>query len=514
MNETRLGDAQTLRVMRCEASLHLRGANSGEPLVFSEAEPQVRRLNGRMEVAIRGNAELRIPSWVPVEILDCGSDVRAENYTGPLVLGRIRGSLSLKRGGSVLIRGEIDGDLRIEHAGTIEGEQVDGSMRIDVAEAVSFRRVVGNAECRAIKHDVRFEDVLGRLRVLGARGKVRVEGAAGELEIEGAAAVEAAAVAGNLKAVDVSGAVRIDRVGGRLVADGVQGRLTAQFVGGHARLRRIAGEVELPEVAGAVQLMGPLPAEGRWNVRSRGAITVEVPARGSIGVNACAPRGRVRLSGVSEQLFRREAGGRVKGNIGSGGLKLSLLTTESDIRFVSADVERSAAARGAQRKSGLGGRLKRPVEALAKDLREDVFGLVGEVARAAERVASEGGKLGGTVAHEVGRGLGEVVRELERTLAERRGKAPREVSDKVRALGRRVSALVERVTDQAHRRLGRTPSGESSPPDASTMDERRDETLVKILRAVRDGKLRPEQADRLISAWAELRRATGDKQGR
>jgi hypothetical protein len=34
--------------------------------------------------------------------------------------------------------------------------------------------------------------------------------------------------------------------------------------------------------------------------------------------------------------------------------------------------------------------------------------------------------------------------------------------------------------------------------------------MMKILNAVREGTLKPEEADRLIAAWAELHRPTGD----
>ena len=34
--------------------------------------------------------------------------------------------------------------------------------------------------------------------------------------------------------------------------------------------------------------------------------------------------------------------------------------------------------------------------------------------------------------------------------------------------------------------------------------------MMKILNAVREGSLKPEEADRLIAAWAELHRGSSD----
>jgi hypothetical protein len=48
------------------------------------------------------------------------------------------------------------------------------------------------------------------------------------------------------------------------------------------------------------------------------------------------------------------------------------------------------------------------------------------------------------------------------------------------------------------------------PGDEGLAEGTRDAAMMKILNAVREGSLKPEEADRLIAAWAELHRGSGD----
>lgn len=527
MDETTLSGIEALRVMRSQGNLRARGVASGPVTIRSEAEPQVRKLDDRAEVLITGDAEIEIPPGVSAEILDCGGNLEIEDYEGPLSLGRVRGNFRGRRLGSVAIRGEVDGEVRIENARAIDGEQVNGNVRVETARAVRFGRIAGNAEFYDIAGEVLCEDVLGRLRV-GKSGKVSAVRVAGKLEVAEIAALDSGSVGGKAKAVEVSGDVKLGKVAGRLSADEIGGNLAAEFVGGHAGLRAIRGAVDLSDVGGAVDLLGPLPSEGIWNVRSRGRISVEIASDASIAVNASARRGRVRSYGVPGDHFAR-SGDRVEGTLGAGGLRLNLEASGADIILFGED-ERSrdydCRRRSQGREFRFGRRFSVPFEAFADDLREDIPEFVSEIVGAAGRIVSESGKFTGGIAQEVTRSVGDAMREVERAIGELERKVPHEVSDKLARAGRKISDIVERAMEDARERRrtarehaaetdrgGAAPTGPSPREEepAAPGDGTRDETLLKILKAVREGTLRPEEADDLISAWVELRRATRDK---
>jgi hypothetical protein len=171
----------------------------------------------------------------------------------------------------------------------------------------------------------------------------------------------------------------------------------------------------------------------------------------------------------------------------------------------------------------MGRRFAAPFENFADDLREEIPEFVGEILGAAGRIVSESGKFTGTIAHDVTRSVGDALREVERTIADLDDKVPHEVSDKLTRLGRKISEAVERAVDEARerrrdRRRNRNEGAEEPRASSAASEEpavpggegTRDAAMMKILNAVREGSLKPEEADRLIAAWAELQRASGD----
>lgn len=526
MDEITLSEVEAIRVMRSQGNLRARGVQSGPIAIRCDVAPQVRKLDGRAEIMIASNAEFDLPPGVSLEVLDCGGNLEVEHYEGPLSLGRVRGNFRGRHLGSIAIRGEVDGEVKIEDARAIDGEQVNGNVRVETARAVRFGRVAGNAELHDIAGEVVCEDVLGHLRV-GKSGKVTAARVAGKLQVEQAAALDSLSVGGKAKIIEVAGDVKLGKVAGRLSADDIGGNLACEFAGGHAGLRAVRGAVDLMDVAGAVDLLGPLPFEGVWNVRSRGRISVEIAADASLSVSASARRGRVRAYGVPGDSFIR-SGERVEATLGAGGLRMNLEASDADIILFGEDEgarDYDCRRRSHGREFRFGRRFSAPFEAFADDLREDIPEFVSEIVGAAGRIVSESGKFTGGIAQEVTRSVGDAMREVERAIGELERKVPREVSDKLARAGRKIGDIVERAMEDAReRRRGRERSYESEgaasaqPAAASGEPETsgagagdRDETLLKILKAVREGTLRPEEADDLISAWVELRRTTRDK---
>jgi hypothetical protein len=316
----------------------------------------------------------------------------------------------------------------------------------------------------------------------------------------------------------------LGKVGGRLSCDDIAGSVSAEQVGGHVGLRSVRGAVGLPRIGGAVDLLGPLPSAGTWKIVSRGRISVEISADTSAKFTASARYGRVRLYGVPESGFTRSGRDHVEGTLGAGGLDISLEATDADI-ILFADDAQSRDYDGRRRSSEFrfGRRFSAPFENFAEDLREDIPEFVGEILGAAGRIVAGSGKFTGTIAHDVTRTVGDALREVERALADLDDKVPHEVSDKLTRLGRKITDAVERAVEEAReRRRDRTRTREEASNESrasnSTSEEppvpgaegTRDAAMMKILNAVREGSLKPEEADRLIAAWAELHRASGE----
>lgn len=518
MDNIRLSEVEAIRIMRVGGNLRVRGITSGDTTIDSDTEPQLRRIDNRCEVLIAGNATVEVASGVALEILECAGNLDVEDIAVPLSLGRVRGNLRTRRLGAIAIRGEVGGNMTIEDAQALEGEQVNGNLRVEGARSIKVRNVAGNADCGTIEGEVSFADVRGRLRVSVA-GPVKASRVAGKLEVQGVASLNAESAGSKLKAVEVAGDVVIGKVGGRLSCDDIAGKVFAEQVGGHVGLRGVRGAVDLPRIGGAVDLLGPLPREGSWKITSRGRISVEIGPDTSAKFTASTRYGRVRLYGVPESSFTRTSRDHVEGTLGAGGLDISLEATDADI-ILFADGDAQARDYDGRRRSSefrFGRRFAAPFENFADELREDIPEFVGEILGAAGRIVSESGKFTGTIAHDVTRTVGDALREVERALSDLDDKVPHDVSEKLSRLGRKISETVERAVDEARERRrersrNRDDAPESNPSSAASSDVppvpgaegTRDAAMMKILNAVREGTLKPEEADRLIAAWAEL----------
>jgi len=528
MDNIRLSDVEAIRIMRVGGNLRVRGITSGNTSLQCDTEPQIRRVENRCEVLIAGNATIEVTSGVALEILECAGNLDVEDIAAPLSLGRVRGNLRARRLGSIAIHGEVGGNMTLEDAQALEGEQVNGNLRVEGACSIKVRNVAGNADCGTIEGEVSFADVRGRLRVSVA-GPVKANRVAGKLEVQGVASLHAESVGSKLKAIEVAGDVAIGKVGGRLSCDDIAGSVSAEQVGGHASLRRVRGAIGLPRIDGAVDLLGPLPSAGTWKITSRGRISVEIAPDTSAKFTASARYGRVRLYGVPESSFTRASRDHVEGTLGAGGLDIRLEATDADI-ILFADGDAQARDYDGRRRSSeyrFGRRFSAPFENFADDLREEIPEFVGEILGAAGRIVSESGKFTGTIAHDVTRSVGDALREVERALSDLDDKVPQDVSEKLSRLGRKISDTVERAVDEAReRRRERSHNRHDAAPESNTSsaasseeppvpgaEGTRDAAMMKILNAVREGTLKPEEADRLIAAWAELHGRSADTHG-
>jgi hypothetical protein len=563
-----LEGVESIRVIRATGNLKVTGADANHSAVEidSGVAPQVMRDAGVAEVTLRDNAVIAVPAGVTVEVEDLAGNLEVSDLATPFVIRRVRGNLNARRVGAISIREPVGGNVSINQAGSVDGLKA-GALTVESAGAITFGRVAGELDCRNIEGEVAIEKIGGGARIVGLRAPFIARIVGGHLEVEDAAQVEAGAVGGRVRASNLSGAIRIGTIGGKLAADGVAGEIAVGFVGGHARIARVQGSVSLEDVGGAVDLAGPFAADKTWSVRSRGRVNVEVDANASIELDASSGWGRIRTYGVEAGGLKWLGRNHVHGPLGpdpaSGArTKIAVETRGADVIVASADArERDFSGRGYRSRTG--GAFSAPFEDFADDLGGEIPAFVRSVLDAAGQFVAESGGLSSSLVREVTRdvkrSVSEGLREVERAISEIEEAVPGDVGDRLAKLGKEIGDLVgqavrggsrearhemrERVRQAAremrdkireaardvrtHSReqgaagttqstsQSNTQSDAEKPTDDSpsarlrpgaTEKLSRDDAILEILAAVKDGRLEPDEADDLINAWMEVSR--------
>ena len=563
-----LEGVESIRILRAAGNLKITGVGPERSAVEidSNTAPQLTRDAGVAEVTLRDNATIAVPAGVTVEVEDLAGNLEVSDLATPFVVKRVRGNLHARRLGAISIRDTVSGNISIKEAGSVEGLKVRGALSVESARAITFSLVAGEFDCRAIDGEVAIEKIAGGARLLGLRAPFIARIVGGHLEVEDAAHIEAGVVGGKVRAANLSGGVRIGKIGGKLAADSVAGEVAVGFVGGSARIGRVGGALKLEDVGGAVYLAGPFPADKTWSVRSRGRVNVEVDASASLELDASAGWGRIRTYGVDAAGLKWLGRNHVHGPIGpdpaSGArLNLAVETRGADVIVASADArERDFSGRGYR--SRMSGEFSAPFEDLAGELGGEIPAFVRIVLDAAGQFVAESGGMSGTivrgVTRDVKRSVSEGLREVERAIAEIEESVPGDVGDRLSKLGKEIGGLVadavrggsrearhemrERVR-QAAREMrdkireaarnvrnrshdqagGTTQSNTQSTTQSSAEKPRfdsqssrftpgateklsRDDAILEILAAVKDGRLEPDEADDLINAWMEVSR--------
>jgi len=567
---TTLEGVESIRILRAAGNMKISGANRSAVEIDTNTAPELARDAGVAEMTLRGNATIAVPAGVTVEVEDLAGDLNVSDLATPFAVKRVRGNLHARRIGAISIRDTVSGNVSIKEAGSVEGLKVRGALSVESAHAIAFSLVAGEFDCRAIDGEVAIEKIAGGARLLGLHGPFIARIVGGHLEIEDGAHVEAGVVGGKVRASNLSGAIRIGKIGGKLAADSIAGEIAVGFVGGSARIGRVGGALNLEDVGGAVYLAGPFPADKTWSVRSRGRVNVEVEANASLELDASAGWGRIRTYGVDAAGLKWLGRNHVHGPIGpdpaSGArLKLAVETRGADVIVASADArERDFSGRGYR--SRMSGAFSAPFEDLADELGGEIPAFVRSVLDAAGQFVAESGGMSSTIVREVTRdvkrSVSEGLHEVERAVAEIEESVPGDVGDRLAKLGKEIGDLVadavrggsrearhemrervrhaaremrdkireaaRNVRDRSHDRAGSTTqSATGSTTQSNTQSDAetpasdsqsakftpgateklsRDDAILEILAAVKDGRLEPDEADDLINAWMEVSR--------
>ena len=553
-----LEGVESIRILREAGNLKISGADPDRSAVEidSNTAPQLTRDAGVAEVTLRDNATIAVPAGVAVEVEDLAGNLDVSDLATPFAVKRVRGNLHARRLGAISMRDTVSGNVSIKQAGSVEGLRVRGALSVESAGAITFSHVAGGFDCRAIEGEVAIEKIAGSARLLGVHAPFVVRVIGGHLEIEDAAHVEAGVVGGKVRASNLSGSLMIGKIGGKLAADGVAGEVAVGFVGGNARLSRVGGALSLEDVGGAVDLVGPFPPDKAWIVRSRGRVNVEVDAIASIELDASAGWGRIRTYGIDaaglEWLGRNHVHGPIGPEPASGArTKIAVETRGADVIVASADArERDFSGRGYR--SRVAGAFSAPFEDLADELGGEIPAFVRSVLDAAGQFVAESGGMSSTivrgVTRDVKRSVSEGLREVERAIAEIEESVPGDVGGRLAKLGKEIGDLVtdavrggsrearhemrERVRQAAremrdkirdaartvrnrsHDQAGSTTQSTAEKPAFDGQSSRftpgateklsRDDAILEILAAVKDGRLEPDEADDLINAWMEV----------
>ena len=551
-----LEGVESVRIIRAAGNLKITGTDRSAVEIDSNTAPRVETSAGVAEVTLRDNATIAVPKGVTVEVEDVAGNLDVGELATPFVVKRVRGNLHARRMGAISMLDTVSGNVTIKEAGAVDGLKVRGALTVEAAGAITFGHVAGGLDCRTIDGEVAIEKIAGGVHLLGLRAPFIARVIGGHLEVEDAAQVEAGVVGGKVRASNLSGGLQIGKIGGKLAADGVAGEVAVGFVGGHARISRVGGALNLEEVGGAVDLAGPFPADKAWNVASRGRVNVEVDAGASLELDASAGRGRIRTYGIDAAALKWIDYNHVHGPIGpepaaGARTKIAVETRGADVIIASADArERDFSGRGYRSRAA--GAFTAPFEDLVDDIGGEIPTFVRSVLDAAGQFVADSGGLSSGIVREVTRdvkrSVSEGLREVERAIADIEEKVPDDVGERLSKLGKEIGDLVAQAVrggsrDARHEMRDRVRAaaremrdkirdaardmrtrphyqeGGAAQPDAetpaadsqaakfmpgATQKLSRDDAILEILAAVKDGRLEPDEADDLINAWMEV----------
>jgi hypothetical protein len=561
-----LDGIESIRILRAAGNLKISGTERSAIEIDSGVAPRVTTNAGVAEVTLRDNASIAVPAGVTVEVEDLAGNLDVSNLATPFAVTRVRGNLHARRIGAISMRDTVSGNVTIKEAGAIDGLKIRGGLSVESAGAITFSHIAGELDCRAIDGEVAIEKIAGGARLIGLHAPFIARVIGGHLEVEDAAHVEAGVVGGRVRAANLSGGLQIGKIGGKLAADGVAGEVAIGFVGGNARISRVAGSINLEEVGGAVDLAGPFPLDKTWSIRSRGRVNIEIDASASLELAASAGWGRIRTYGIDAAALKWLDRNHVHGPVGpepaSGArTKIGVETRGADVIVASAGArERDFSGRGYRSRGG--DSFTAPFEDFVGDLGGEIPAFVRSVLDAAGQFVAESGGLSSGIVREVTRdvkrSVSEGLREVERAISEIEDRVPDDVGQRLSTLGKEIGELVsnavrggsrearnemrdrvrnaaremrDKIREAAREVRNRQPGSTTQSATGSTTQSstqshsekssqsakfrpgatvklNRDEAILEILAAVKDGRLEPDEADDLINAWMEVSRGT------
>jgi len=205
------------------------------------------------------------------------------------------------------IRVPISTSLEIDTSGgPVRIFEIRGTVKLETAGgAIGLRDLKGAVFAETAGGDITLERIEGEVRVSTSQGDIRAHDLDGSLFARtGAGSMEIASVAGDVDVGVVRGHVKIDNAGGHVTARSAQGSLEVNFAAGN-------------ESGGKLNAM-------------KGPVRVTVDRRVNLLIDAHATDGRIRTD-LAVRPVAESSGTKLKGNLGSGGKRLTLRSTDGPI---------------------------------------------------------------------------------------------------------------------------------------------------------------------------------------
>ncbi len=225
---------------------------------------------------------------------------------------------------------EASGDLRLQGlAGPVDLEAVRGDARLE--------ELAGQVLLNQADADLRVERVAELRIAAGCQGDVRfVDGGlfsaatvAGDLRVVNAGRVEVGILHGDLWAEKVAGAVTVERAAGDARLSDIHGPVTLQAVAGDLRAQGLNAGLTAGRINGDVLLGGPFTAGSEYALVADGDIHLDLPADAD-ALLAVRAGGRIR----SDLSLTPAADGTptFSATLGQGACRI-LLTGRGDVRI-------------------------------------------------------------------------------------------------------------------------------------------------------------------------------------
>jgi hypothetical protein len=466
----------------------------------------------------------------------------------------VSGNVSIKQAGS--IEGlKVRGALEVESAHAITFSLVAGAFDCRAIDGeVAIEKIAGGARLLGL-HGPFIARIVG--------GHLEIEDATdAEAGVVGGK-VRAANLSGSIRIGKIGGKLVADTVGGEIAVGFVGGSARIGRAGGALNLEDVGGAVYLAGPFPADKTWS-VRSSGRVNVEVDAAASLELDASSQWG--RIRTYG-VDAAGL-EWLGRDHVHGPIGPDPASGArMKLAVETRGADVIVAIADArERDFSGRGHRLR--MSGAFSAPLEDLADELGGEIPAFVRSVLDAAGHFVAESGGMSSTIVREVTRdvkrSVSEGLREVERAISEIEDSVPGDVGDRLSKLGKEIGDLVadavrggsrearhemrhrvrqaaremrDKIRDAARNvrirsqgEPGGTAGPATQPATGSTTqsntqsdaekpasDSRsakfapgateklsRDDAILEILAAVKDGRLEPDEADDLINAWMEV----------
>lgn len=226
--------------------------------------------NGNTVITARESIVIEAPSSSPIEISGSTYDVALKNV-GTVRLNEIQGSISVN-GAEAVTASDIHGNASLRDVKqSVTFNDVHGNFSVKQVGSLHISGIHGNADCKAVD-EVQFQDVHGELSVKEAR-TVSGDTIQGHGTFKQVEQITLNTVSGELT-VKGGKDVRVETVEGDVVLKGVEGTAAFDSVSGNLEIKGIPMSITAAEVEGDVNIRGTWQAGGEYTIGAQGTVSL------------------------------------------------------------------------------------------------------------------------------------------------------------------------------------------------------------------------------------------------